>query len=76
MPDFSTFLNTPTTRAIVQEGLLERAFHDVLFPNLIFRGEVSAVPWPAEAGDTYVFSGDGLMVFDVCLICPGEDSTP
>lgn len=76
MPDFSTFLNTPTTRAIVQEGLLERAFHDVLFPNLIFRGEVSAVPWPAEAGDTYVFSGDGLMAPDARPIRPGEDPTP
>jgi len=76
MPDFSTFLNTPTSRAIVQEGLLERAFHDVLFPNMIFRGEVSAVPWPAEAGDTYVFSGDGLMAPDARPIRPGEDPTP
>ena len=31
MPDFSTISQAPEIRALVQENLLERAFHDALF---------------------------------------------
>lgn len=76
MPDFSVILQNAEVRAIVQENLLERAFHDALFPNLLFRGECSPVPWPAGIGDTQIFSAPGLMDVDMRPLRPGEDPAP
>lgn len=76
MPDFSTFLNTPEVRSIVQENYLERAFHDALFPNLIFRAEAVPKPWPAEVGDTYIASAPGLIAADGRALAPGVDPQP
>lgn len=73
MPDFSTIIQTPEVRAVVQEGFLERAFHDALFPNLVYRGDVTAKPWPNEAGDTYIATGSGLMTPDGTPLRPGQD---
>lgn len=76
MPDFSVILQDPAIRAVVQENLLERAFHDALFPNMLFRGEVSPVAWPAGIGDTQIFSAPGLMPIDARPLKPGEDPEP
>lgn len=76
MPDFSVILQSSEVRSIVQENLLERAFHDALFPNLLFRGEVSPVLWPAGIGDSQIFSAPGLMEVDARPLRPGEDPTP
>ena len=76
MPDFSTLIQTPEVRAIVQEGFLERAFHDVLFPNLIYRGDVVASPWPAGAGDTYIATAAGTIEPNGTPLRPGTDPTP
>ena len=43
MVDFTTILQTPEVRAIVQEGFLERAFHDALFPGMIYRRDRKSV---------------------------------
>ena len=71
--DFSTILQTPEVRAVVQENLLERAFHDALFPRLLFRGEVTPVPWPTGIGDNMIFSAPGLMEPDARPLTPGQD---
>ena len=63
-------------RSLVQDNLLERAFHDALFPGLLFRGEVSPVPWPAGIGDTQIFSAPGLIPVDLRPLRPGEDPAP
>jgi hypothetical protein len=76
MPDFSVILQSSEVRAIVQENLLERAFHDALFPNLLFRGEVAPVAWPAGIGDSQIFSAPGLMPVDARPLKPGEDPEP
>lgn len=76
MVDFSTILQTPEVRAIVQEGFLERAFHDALFPGLIYRSEVTALPWPAGVGDTYIHSAPGLIAPNGTPLAPGVDPTP
>ena len=76
MPDFSTILQTPEIRAIVQENLLERAFHDALFPRLLFRGEATPVAWPTGVGDTQIFSAPGLIPVDATPLAPGVDPTP
>jgi hypothetical protein len=76
VPDFSVILQAPEIRSIVQENLLERAFHDALFPRLLFRGEASPTPWPAGLGDTQIFSAPGLMPVDARPLTPGQDPEP
>lgn len=76
MPDFSIILQDPQVRAIVQENILERAFHDALFPRLLFRGEASAIPWPAGIGDSQIFSAPGLIPIDARPGVPGVDPVP
>lgn len=76
MPDFSTILQAPEIRAIVQENILERAFHDALFPNLLFRGEAAPQLFPGQIGDSMVFTGTGLIRPKPRPIAPGTDPTP
>jgi len=76
MPDFSVILQSPEVRQIVQENILERAFHDALFPRLMFRAEASPVPWPAGIGDTQIFSAPGLIPVDARPLTPGTDPDP
>lgn len=74
--DFSIILQQPEIRALVQENILERAFHDALFPRLLFRAEASPQAWPAGVGDSMVFTGAGLMEPDMTPLVPGVDPTP
>jgi N4-gp56 family major capsid protein len=76
MPDFSTILQAPEIRALVQENILERAFHDALFPRLLFRGEATPQVWPGNVGDTMVFTGTGLIKSKQKPLVPGTDPTP
>lgn len=76
MPDFGIILQTPEVRSIVQEGFLERAFHDALFPGMIYRHEAVAMPWPAEVGDTYIASAPGLIPPNGKPLAPGRDPEP
>ncbi len=76
MPDFSIILQTPEVRNIVQENLLERAFHDALFPRMMFRAEAAVQPWPAGIGDTQIFSAPGLIPVSTKPLVPGFDPTP
>ena len=76
MPDFSTILQAPEVRALVQQNILERAFHDSLFPRMLFRGEATPVVWPANVGDTMVFTGVGLIKPKMNPLAPGSDPIP
>jgi hypothetical protein len=76
MPDFSTIIQDPTIRQIVQENILERAFHDALFPRLLYRGEATPQLWPANVGDSMVFTGVGLIKPKMAPLAPGLDPTP
>jgi hypothetical protein len=60
----------------VQENLLERAFHDALFPRLLFRGEAMPQQWPNNVGDTMVFTGSGLITPKQKPLTPGSDPGP
>lgn len=75
MPDFSIIAQTPAVRAIVQEGMLERVFHDALFPSLQFRGEAVPQLWTAGVGDTLFFTAPGLITPDASPIVPGQDAS-
>jgi len=76
MPDFSTISQAPEVRAIVQDGLLERAFHDALFPRQLFRGEAMPQLWPNNVGDSMVFTGVGLVTPKLRPLSPGADPNP
>ena len=76
MPDFSVIAQDPTVRALVQENLLERQFHDALFPRTLFRGEATPVEWPTGVGDTQIFSAPGLIEPNMEPLKPGVDPTP
>lgn len=75
MADFSIILQDPQTRALVQNGILERAFHDALFPNLLFRSEADPREFPGAIGTEMTFTGAGLMAPDLTPITPGDDVT-
>lgn len=74
--DFSIILQSPEVRQIVQENLLERAFHDALFPNLMFRAEAVPEAWPTHSGDTQIFSAPGLIPPKQRPLTPGVDPSP
>jgi hypothetical protein len=76
MPEFSIIAQNATVRALVQENLLERAFHDALFPRLIFRSEVAAREWPAGVGDSMIFTAPGLLPVSMRPLQPGTDPIP
>ncbi len=76
MPDFSTITQSPDIRALVQDGILERSFHDALFPRLLFRGEATPVIWPANVGDSMVFTGAGLIKPKMKPLVPNTDPLP
>lgn len=76
MADFSTILQAPEIRALVQENILERAFHDALFPRLLFRGEAMPQLFPANVGDSMVFTGVGLVKPKMKPLQPGTDPLP
>lgn len=76
MPSFSVISQDPTIRALVQDGMLERAFHDPLFPALLFRADVEAILYPGNVGDTRVFTGKGLPKKKLNPLAPGIDPTP
>lgn len=73
MADFSVIAQSPQIRALVQENILERAFHDALFPRLMFRGDASPQLWPGNVGDTMVFTGVGLIRPNLAPLVPGVD---
>lgn len=76
MPDFSVIAQAPEIRALVQDGILERAFHDALFPRLLFRGEATPVLWPGNVGDRMLFTGTGLLPKSQRPLVPGTDPVP
>lgn len=76
MVDFSTILQTPEIRSIVQENYLERVFYDGLFPGMVYRADVQAEHWDGAAGDTRIFTGEGLMAPRLRPLRPGTEVEP
>ncbi len=59
-----------------QQGLLERAFHDGLFPALQYRAEALPEEWPANTGTEIFMTRPGLMPSVVTPLVPGADPLP
>lgn len=66
----------PAILNIVQSGLLERAFHDALFPQLLYRGEAQHEEWPANTGTEIFMTRSGLLAPVVTPLVSGNDPTP
>jgi hypothetical protein len=66
---------SPQIAAIIQDRTLVREFYDALFPNLLYRMEAKPESWPANIGDTQVFTRAGLIEVDTNPLTPGQDPT-
>jgi hypothetical protein len=59
--------------SLIQEGLLEREFHDGLFPNLAYRAEFTAEKWEGNTGTEIFMSRPGLLAPVVTPLQPGGE---
>lgn len=66
----------PAVLELQQRGLIERAFHDGLFPNLAFRAEALAEEWPANTGTEMFMTRPGLLSPVVKPLVVGADPSP
>lgn len=66
----------PQVLSLIQEGLLEREFHDGLFPNLAYRAEFLAEKWEGQTGTEVIMSRPGLIAPTVKPLSPGAEPTP
>jgi hypothetical protein len=66
----------PEIAALIQDNTLEREFNDALFPNLLYRMEARPETWPANIGETSIFTRTGLMGVDTTPLVPGSDPLP
>ncbi len=66
----------PVVVELVQSGLLERAFHDGLFPALMYRSEAQEEEWPANSGTEIFMTRPGLMAPITKPTAPGVDPLP
>ncbi len=62
--------------ALVQQGLIEREFHDGLFPNLAYRAEFMAEEWEGNTGTEITMTRAGLLAPIVTPNTPGMDPVP
>lgn len=61
---------------LVQQGLIEREFHDGLFPNLAYRAEFMAEQWEGNTGTEILMTRAGLLAPIVTPNTPGMDPVP
>lgn len=66
----------PLIMNIVQLGLLERAFHEALFPSLLYRGEAQYESWPANTGTQMFMTRPGLLAPITTPLVAGVDPVP
>lgn len=54
----------PALQAIMQDGLLDRMFHESLLPELLFPQIADSEPWQGGLGDRKIMTRSGLMTPD------------
>ena len=63
----------PTIPSLIQQGALERAFHDGLYPNLAYRAEAMPEEWEANTGQQRYMTRPGLLATVTTPLTPGTD---
>ena len=77
MADPSLVLGVPEqVLQLVQQGLIEREFHDGLFPNLAYRAEFDAEEWEGQTGTEVFMTRPGLLAPKTTPLVPGTEPTP
>jgi hypothetical protein len=66
----------PAILNLVQNGLLERAFHDALVPLFLYRQEALFEEWVANVGTQVVMTRAGLLAPNITPQVPGTDPVP
>ena len=66
----------PTVYELQQKGLIERAFHDGLYPNIAYRAEALFEEWQANSGTQIYMTRPGLIAPMVAPLPAGSDPTP
>jgi len=66
----------PTIVNLVQSGMLEREFHDGLYPENLYRDEAEFEQWPAGTGAELYMSKPGLITPKMTPLVPGVDPVP
>ena len=61
---------------LVQQGLLQRAFHDGLYPALQYRAEAMFEEWEGNTGVEIFESRPGLLPAITIPLVPGNDPDP
>lgn len=61
---------------LIQQDLLERMFHDALFPALCFRSEATPELWGANIGESALFTRPGLIPVSTKPIVQSQEPTP
>ena len=62
--------------SLIQTGLIERAFHDALFPALLYRAEATREEWQGNIGVQIFESRAGLINTNTTPLVAGTDPTP
>lgn len=66
----------PAILNLVQQGVLERTFHDGLFPKLQYRAEALYEEWEANTGTEMFMSRPGLLTPAIDPLVAGTDPIP
>ncbi len=66
----------PQIQNLIQQNVLEREFHDGLFPAMLYRSEAMDEEWAANLGERHIFTRAGLMAVKTKPLTPGQDPTP
>lgn len=66
----------PQLLQLVQQGLLERSFHDGLYPALLYRQEAQEEKWDANTGTEIFMTRPGLLAPITRPIAAGQDPVP
>lgn len=77
MADQQVYMGVPAPIAdLQQKGLIERAFHDGLFPQMKFRQEATFEEWDEHMGTEVVMTRPGLLKPKTKPQKPGTDPVP
>lgn len=66
----------PAVTNLIQQGVVERALHEGLFPALLYRGEAQAEKWEEHNGEEMFFTREGYLQPNADPAVPGLDPIP